>query len=247
MLPPSLQTLLNTLSHHWSDELAPTYFATALTRRAWNEEAGIPDGKNHESMEWLGDRILGAIVAEYLWSHFPHSEPGQYDLARDSLTSETPLAEIARELNLLPSIRMGRGERSQGQVSNDKAQSDHVEALVAAAFLAGGWPGAKAFVLNLLASRLPEHLPKKGTRQQGETGSQAMTALNARVQERWRTNIPSSSWKVSRVGGTDSQPEHQATVHLPDASQHVGAAISGKKQKAKASAAEAALKYLDGL
>jgi ribonuclease-3 len=221
-------------------------FRAALTRRGHNQEAGTPDAPDHEPLEWLGDRILGAVVAAELWRRFPHAAPGRLDLARDALTSAEVLAEVGRELRLLDIISMTVGEREQRQVEGDKPLSDHVEALVVAAFLTHGWPYAQAFVARLLDGRFPDALPEETARADGETGSQAMTALNAIVQRRFKCSIPKADWDVRRVGGEDNAPVHAATVRLPDGTEHDSGAILGSKKKAKAAAAEAALLHLRG-
>ncbi len=245
MLPPPLLSIYIELEPLWTAPDPRTLFETALTRRAWNLERGEPDAPHHESMEWLGDRVLGAVVAQLLWARFPHALPGCLDLARDQLTSAGPLSAIAQELQLTQAIRMGVGERAQGQVESDKARSDHLESLVAAAFLAGGWPGASAFVERILGGLLPAVLPSAEARLSETSGAQAMTALNARVQQIWRQSIPRDGWVVERLGGPDNDPTHQATVTLPDKSSHVGAVVRGPKAVAKASAALVALEHLD--
>lgn len=221
-------------------------FAAAVTRRGHNLEAGTPDAHHHEPLEWLGDRILGAIVAAELWRRFPHAAPGRLDLARDALTSAEALAPIARELRLLDAIEMSAGEREQAQVEGDKPLSDHVEALVGAAFLTHGWAYAQAFVLRLLDGRFPDALAEEGARQAGASGSQAMTALNAIVQQRFKRSIPRSDWDVQRVGGEDNAPIHVATVVLPDGSEHSSDPVTGPKKDAKAAAAVVALTHLRG-
>ena len=246
-LPPPLLAILDELQEYIPEGQDIDPFEIALTRRAFNDESGVPRAAHHESMEWLGDRILGAIVAQELWARFPHAEPGRLDLARDDLTSEGPLAEIAGELELLSAIQMSAGEAKQGQVKPPGPLSDHVEALVAAAFLCGGWPGATAFVGLILRERYPAMLPESAERSRNTQGSGAMTALNARVQARWHENIPREGWSVNKVGGTDNAPIHQATVHLPDGEAFTGEALGGKKAAAKASAARAALVYLETL
>ncbi|MFT5585829.1 MAG: ribonuclease-3 [Cognaticolwellia sp.] len=220
------------------------HFAAALSRRAWNLENGQPNAPHHESLEWLGDRILGALVATELWRRFPGAEPGRLDLSRDSLTSASALAEVGRELDLLSIIRMGKGEKLQGQVDKDKAISDHVEAIIGAVFLVEGWEGANALVIRLLSGRFPDGLPKKGTRLEGETGSKAMTALSSLVQRKFKRNLAAGDWKVERLGGPDNAPLHVASVTLPDKTTHDGPSVTGPKKMAKAQAAIVALDYL---
>ncbi len=246
-LSPPLFDVVEKIKVHFPVGQVTDAFDVALTRRAYNTENHIPGAPDHESMEWLGDRILGAVVAQELWSRFPHAKPGRLDLVRDMLTSEGPLAEIAKELQLLSAIRMGIGEEKQGQVRSKKALSDHVEALVAAAFLCGGWAAATAFVGLILGDRYPQELPESEARGVSDEGSQAMTALNTRVQARWKTSVPLADWDVQQVGGVGNSPVHQATVRLPDGEVLQGEPVEGRKQTAKASAARVALAYLDTL
>lgn len=242
--PTSLNAVLHELGLDAMDQEVDSYLQAALTRRAWNEEQKTGAAPDHESLEWLGDRVLGALVAHELWLRFSEAAPGRLDLARDALTSAGVLADVARDLDLLSDIRMGLGERSQRQVEGDKALSDHVEAIIAAVFLSKGWNGARALVLRLLGSRFPSELPAQTERLDGVDGSQAMTALSGLVQRKFRENLAKSAWDVRRVGGTDNATEHRASVTLPDGTQHTGATVLGTKDQAKASAAAVALEHL---
>lgn len=181
-------------------------FEAALTRRAWNLEQGTPDGHHHEPLEWLGDRVLGSIVATELWTRFPFAEPGRLDIARDTLTSERPLAVVARRLHLSQAVRMGEGEHLQGQVRKNKPLSDHVEALVGAAYLAGGWSAATTLVLSMLSDRFPDTLPPPSARMSGDHDGAALTALSQTVQRTWRANLSKESWSVERVGVATTSP-----------------------------------------
>jgi ribonuclease-3 len=138
---------------------------------------------------------------------------------------------------------MGRGERQQGQASTPKALSDHIEALVGAAYLAGGWPGAEAFVDAMLADVFPDVLPDADARASGAPGSNPMSTLNELIQRRWPGEAP--EWVDERLGGPDHAPLFVATVMLPDGTSHSGGAASTVKA-AKASAAAAALVALRG-
>jgi len=240
----SVDAVLEELGFSLDDEILGGHVYAALTRRAWNIEHGLDTARDHESLELLGDRVLGGLVAHELWRRFPGAEPGRLDLARDALTSAGALADVARKLGLLSAIRMGAGERLQGQVEGDKALSDHVEALIGAVFLIEGWSGAGTLVMALLSDQIPRELPEKTERLDGEHGGQAMTALSGLVQQRFKVNLAKSDWDVQRVGGTDNAPMHQATVTLPDGSRHEGDIMLGSKDGAKASAAQAALSYL---
>jgi ribonuclease-3 len=233
------------LAERWSHPDARSFFEAALTRSAYNLERGTPGAPHHESLEWLGDRILAAIVAKRLWARFPYAAPGRFDLARDELTSAAPLAEAGRAIGILDCIRMGDGERGQGQVERDKKVSDHVEALIGAAFVAGGWPGAEAWLDRVSLAVIPERLPEADARGTDGGGSSAMTVLNELVQQRWRMSTSKSDWLVEPEGGPDHAPRFRATLRLPNGVSYVGE-IAGTKAAARASAAAAALRALRG-
>ena len=246
-MPADLKQVLEVLQRHVGAEPDHSHLVAALTRKAWNLEAGQSDAPDHESLEWLGDRILGAVVAQELWRRFPHAEPGKLDILRNELTSEPPLAEVAAELNLVAIIRMGVGERQQGQAQNARALSSHLEALLGAVFLTGGWSASVEVINLLLRDRYPEILPDEGHRGVAIDGSNAMTALYERVQKLWRKNLDSGAWAVEQFGGADKAPiHHQATVTLPDGTRWTGEMVHGTKSEAKASAARVALGHLSG-
>jgi len=106
-----------------SDLTLPT---VALTRKAWCLENPGKEQRHHESLEWLGDRILGAVVAQELWRLHPFAEPGQLNDVRDAATSSGPLAAAARRVKLMDVIQCGEGESEQGQLETDKPLSNHV-------------------------------------------------------------------------------------------------------------------------
>lgn len=244
-----LQRAVDVIRPHWMEDAVPRdqvrdLLAAGLTRRAWLLENRGGQGHHHEPLEWLGDRMLGAVVAAELWRRFPHAAPGRLDLARDALTSERPLAMIARELDLQSNINMGRGEAMQGQVSSDSVLSDHVEAFIGAAFLVAGWAGVQALVHHLLRDRWPAALPAEDARAHQAPGRSPRTALNEVVQARFRANIPKDDWQDTRLSAANEPPVFQSSVTLPDGSVHQGVPVQGKIKDARSSAAEVALAYL---
>jgi dsRNA-specific ribonuclease len=219
----------------------------ALTRRGWNLEQGMPGAAHHEPLEWLGDRILGAVVARELWQRFPGADPKGLNPAYDQLCCATTLAGLAREVGLAASLRASRGEVVQSQLDSDGVLHSHMEALIAGVFLAGGWPAAERLVLLLLDEHVPSELAEPGAAaRRDEPVDNPMGELNERVQGRWQRNLDKrNDWNTERVGGTDNVPLHRAELWLPDGSHHVGPDVQGPAKEARAAAARVALAYLD--
>ncbi|MBN2798010.1 MAG: hypothetical protein JXX28_02595 [Deltaproteobacteria bacterium] len=239
-LRPPVSDLFESLAHHWTNPDARHLFEVAMTRKAWNQESGRKDSPHHEPLEWLGDRVLGAVVAQELWRRFSHADPGPMTRAYSALVSEAPLAEVARRFHLLDAVQMGAGEAQEGQVDREGALSDHVEALVAAAFLSGGWPGAEALIDRLMGDAYPAELPDGDTASDKDVTSR----LNEAVQRRWRRNLTKGDWTFEREGGPDHAPIFRCTVVLPDGSVHPGETASSQKRSAKAAAASVALAHI---
>jgi len=222
------------LAEHWGEDHAE-HLETALTRKAYNLENGRADAAHHESLEWLGDRMLDAVVAEELWRRQPGASEQELDARRKHLTSNQALDPIGRAFGLPDGLKTGAGEASNGQLSG-KAVADHVEALVGAAFLGGGYAGASALVHRLYKGQWDAADHAKGD---------AMSVLNELVQKRWKRSLSKNGdWAVVRVGGADNAPEHRATVTLPDDRRIQGDAVVGTKQEARMAAAAKALREL---
>lgn len=215
----------------WTEPDARSALSAALTRKAWLREQGSASPRHHEPLEWLGDRMLEAVVAQELWRRFPYADEKKLDAVRKVLCGETLLTQIAEGLGVHPHIRQGRGEALQGQVQAGKGLSDHVEAILGAAFLAGGLAGVDALVQAWWAPHWPERLDLE------EEDVHPSSELNVLVTRIWREPLPKKSWWF------DGDGPFRATVTLPDGTAYTGDWLP-KKQDAKGSAAAAALPYL---
>lgn len=134
----------------------------ALTHRS----AG---SSNNERQEFLGDAILGFIIADVLYSHFPQADEGQLSRLRASLVKRENLAAVARRLDLGQYLSLGPGELRSGGQSRDSILADALEALLAAIYLDGGYDQARRVVLNLFqeqVSRLSLKNPQKDPKTQ---------------------------------------------------------------------------------
>lgn len=132
------------LAYHFRDASLATL---ALTHRS----AGKP---NNERMEFLGDALLGAIVAEMLYETHPKATEGEMSRLRAQLVNGQALAVMARELELGDRLRLGSGELKSGGFRRDSILADAFEALVAAIYLDGGFDACRNTVRSLFAGRV---------------------------------------------------------------------------------------------
>lgn len=128
------------------------YLLTALTHRS----AGTP---HNERLEFLGDAILGYIVAEILFQRFPEADEGELSRLRAHLVNAETLAGIAQELALGDYLRLGEGELKSGGRQRTSILADALEALIGAVYLDGNISACRDVVLHLLQERLDSISP----------------------------------------------------------------------------------------
>lgn len=128
----SYQRLYKALHYQFKDE---KLLKLALTHRS------ISGNHNNERLEFLGDSILGMLVAEYLYQHFPQEKEGRLTRLRATLVKQDSLAEIARHLRLGDYLLLGAGELKSGGFRRDSILADTVEAILGAIFLDSGQIG----------------------------------------------------------------------------------------------------------
>jgi ribonuclease-3 len=142
----------------------PYLLLDSLTRRSyWHENRNSCEHHN-ERLEFLGDAVLGLVIAEKLYEEFPEFEEGDLQKSRAKLVNRTTLANLARDLGIAKFIRMGRGDELSGCRDRDSILADTLEALIAAVFLDGGFPAAKEFILRVF-SDLIDTLPTSSEEQ----------------------------------------------------------------------------------
>jgi ribonuclease-3 len=126
----------------------------ALTHRS----AGAP---HNERLEFLGDALLGLVIADELQRRRPHADEGELTRLRASLVRRETLAELARELALGDCLRLGGGELKSGGYRRDSVLANGFEAVIGAVYLDAGFQAARALVGRLYAERFAR-LPAKG-------------------------------------------------------------------------------------
>lgn len=104
-------------------------------------------GKTHyQRLEFLGDRVLGLVIAEWLEERFPRDPEGQLSHRLTSLVSRSTCAEVGSAIDVPGVMRLGKQAREDGATRSDNVVGDVVEALIAALYLDGGLEAARAFI-----------------------------------------------------------------------------------------------------
>ena len=138
------ENLCRQLGHAFKDA---RLLERALTHRSYAPE-------HYERLEFLGDSILGCVIAKYLYSEFPDMSEGELSRLRSNLVKESTLVLFAEQLELGRYLRLGEGERKSGGFRRPSILADTVEALIGAVFLDGGFSAAEQAVLNLFVPYL---------------------------------------------------------------------------------------------
>lgn len=125
----------------------PGLFALALTHRSAN-------AKNNERLEFLGDAILGFVIAQKLYDRFPEASEGTLSRLRASLVNESSLAGLARQHQLGEYLVLGSGELKSGGFRRDSILSDAMEAIMGALFKDQGIGVCQEWIETLFAEKL---------------------------------------------------------------------------------------------
>jgi ribonuclease III len=124
----------------------PSILVSALTRRSyWHENRDVCHEHN-ERLEFLGDAVLGLVIADVLYREFPDDEEGELQKKRGSLVNRAALAQLMRHLDLGRFVRMGRGDELSGCRDRDSILADTLEAVIAAVYLDGGFTSAEEMI-----------------------------------------------------------------------------------------------------
>ena len=200
----------------------------ALTHRS-------ASGINNERFEFLGDSILGFIIADELFNRFESADEGQLSRLRAGLVKRETLAEIARELKLGPSLNLGAGELRSGGQSRDSILSDTLEAIFAAVYLDADYQTIRNVICRLFSSRL--ELLSLDTQQKDPK-----TCLQEYLQAN-RYELP--EYDVVATSGS----QHEMVFEVSCQQKQLGGQVvaSGtSRRKAEQAAAEAMLKEIGG-
>jgi ribonuclease-3 len=198
-------------------------FQRALTHASHGEG-------NYERLEFLGDRVLGVVIADWLYSLFPDEPEGALSRRLNVLVSRDTCADVARKLGVAPHLKLGKQALSDGAFESDNILGDAVESLIGALWLDGGLKAARHFIRTVWADRVDSHdkAPKHP-----KSALQEWAAANNRKAPAYEL--------VGRSG-----PHHAPTFVVKVSIKGVGEAEAEglNKQEAETAAAEALLEKL---
>ena len=127
----------------------------ALTHSSFANERWHNSLLSNERLEFLGDSILGMLVAEYLYRNFPDRPEGELTRMRADMVCEKTLASVAARIHLGDHLMLGHGEEQGGGRSRDSILADAVESVIAACFLDGGIEAAQRFIRTFILVEVP--------------------------------------------------------------------------------------------
>ncbi|MBR1496846.1 MAG: ribonuclease III [Oscillospiraceae bacterium] len=208
---------------------APELLETALTHSSYANEHHC---ENNERLEFVGDSVLGMVVATWLYQNVSLPE-GRMTRLRAELVCEHSLWEAAQRLGLGEYLRLGRGEEQTGGRQRPSILADCVEAVIAALYLDGGLDCARRFIHENILSRLDADLSPEGDYK---------TELQELVQQ---TPGSAVSYALTGERGPDHDKRFTASVSL--GGEVLGAGEGRTKKEAEQMAARAALRRLRGV
>nr|VFK38979.1 MAG: RNAse III [Candidatus Kentron sp. SD]VFK43825.1 MAG: RNAse III [Candidatus Kentron sp. SD]VFK78543.1 MAG: RNAse III [Candidatus Kentron sp. SD] len=216
----SLQHLSSYLDYTFSDA---GLLELALTHRS-------ASGTHNERLEFLGDAILGFVIADLLYARFPDFSEGELTRLRARLVRRQTLAEVARQLGLGGYVILGGGEIKSGGDHRESTLADAMEAIIGAVYLDGGLDACRQSILHVFGPRI-------GTISNKNIDKDAKTRLQELVQG---MRLPLPEYRVIEAAGADHQ--HWFTVEckvavLPETTRGNG----GSRRVAEQKAAEKAL------
>ena len=127
----------------------------ALTHSSYANERWHDSLKSNERLEFLGDSVLGMLVAEYLYGNFPDRLEGELTRMRADMVCEKALAKVAVRIGLGKHLLLGKGEEQNGGRNRDSILADALESVIAACYLDGGMDAARAFVNAFVLTDVP--------------------------------------------------------------------------------------------
>jgi len=227
MIADELGALEAALGHHFAK---PERLERALTHRSHRQNKGDID---NERLEFLGDRVLGLVASEYLFSSSPQWDAGQLSKGLARLVSSASILAAAQRLKLGGHLRLGPGEEKTGGREKKRLLADAYEAVVGAIYLDAGLPAAAAFLRRtLLDPALAEGL-------EGWERSDHKSALQEWLQHR---GLGVVVYKVRDESG----PDHNKTfaVEVWHQGRKLAASEGLTKKEAEQAAARLALESL---
>ena len=202
----------------------------ALTHSSYANERWHNSLLSNERLEFLGDSVLGMLVAEYLFAAFPDRPEGELTRMRADMVCEGTLAAVATKIGIGEHLLLGHGEERFGGRSRHSILADAMESVIAAAFLDGGLEAAKGIVQRFILVEVPV---KKMHNMDYKTQLQEL------VQQKKNQTI---AYTLVGEDGPDHDKVFQVNVTLNGTV--VGSGSGSSKKRAEQDAARAAVEQL---
>ena len=198
---PHLSELEARLGYTFRD---PTLAALALTHLS----AQVSGGRSYQRLEFLGDRVLGVVIAERLYSAFPHASEGELSIRLAKLVRRETCAEIGLEWDVGRHVVLGLGEARAGGRRKIAILSDVCESLIGAVFVDGGFDAARALLLRAWGDRLTADAePVRDAKTAVQEWAQARALVAPRYEEVTRSGPAHAPLFVMRVVLPGYEPE----------------------------------------
>ncbi len=207
-----------------------TLLQNALAHSSYANERWHDSLMSNERLEFLGDSVLGMLVAEYLYKNFPDRPEGELTRMRADMVCEQALAAVANRLSLGQHLLLGHGEEQSGGRERDSILADAVESVIAASFLDGGMAAAEQFVDRFILCDVPVD---------GLHNLDYKTALQELVQQKKNQTL---SYEMVGQSGPDHNKRFTAAVLLNG--EQIGEGTGSSKKRAEQEAARVAMAFL---
>ena len=208
----------------------PALLENALTHSSYANESRDREMQSNERLEFLGDSVLGMVVADYLYRAHPDLPEGDLTRTRAALVCEGSLVEVAQQLGLGAYLKLGKGEDAGGGRTRPSILADAVEAVLAAVYLDGGIGSARKIIRRFILDREEE----KGASRDYKTALQEMVQ---------RESGQVLTYRLTGADGPDHAKVFSMEVDLNGAT--VGQGKGHSKKEAEQNAARAAIEALN--
>jgi ribonuclease III len=207
-------------------------YQQSMTHSSYLNEQGLPSWEGNERLEFLGDAVIGLVVTEALFQHFPEKKEGELSKIKSVVVSRATLSRCAREIGLSKPLKLGVGETKSGGQGRHSILAAVFESFVGAIYLDQGLEVAKQFILKFLDDQM-DHLGRDNSAQDDKSRLQEMI-------QRRTGQIP--RYRVVRSEGPDHNKWFEVEVSLRGMTLARGEGSS--KKSAEQSAAQQALTFL---
>jgi ribonuclease-3 len=225
--------LQQTIGYRFRDRGLLEHALTHTSRANEDVSGGVAD---NESMEFLGDALLGFVIADVLFREFPEFDEGQKSKTKAALVSTTMLARQAERLRLGDHLLLGRGEEKTGGRRKQALLADGYEALIAAIYLDGGIEAARAFITREFAAWLDD------VRRDGVSAQDYKSALQEFLQSH---EMPLPEYRLAGTLGPDHRKLFEIDVVVRG--ERLASGTGRSKKEAEQDAARATLDKLKPL